>query len=79
MDKHENRNNVFKALYAGAAILLVCAGAVLLMGRSKMRVTLPHVMLDAPQSAAAGTVRRSGPFRVLHVMSYHLPWEWTET
>ncbi len=78
MSNMERRYGYHRALYFGAATIVVCAGAALFIGRLKLNVTLPHVLPATPQSATANT-GRAGHYKVLHVMSYHLPWEWTET
>lgn len=76
MSNRLKTNTFFRYLCIGGAIVIVCAGAFVLMKHAHVNINLPHVL---PQTVSAGTTNKIGPFKVLHVMSYHLPWEWTET
>ncbi len=56
---------------------LLLPGAIVLFFFINHQTLAPN--LDGPSSTPATPTQPSNNYRILHIMSYHSPWEWTDT
>lgn len=73
-----NRETVTKATIGIAVVSLLASGVVLV----RSSIGLPAVSSAAPRQDRAADIGRPIPkarLKVLHVMSFHSPWEWTDS
>ncbi len=78
MSEVKNIFNKKKVVALSVLLVIVSVVAILFLENSTPQMSQAHSSKAITESFETKPVKPAGPFKVLHVMSYHSPWKWTD-
>jgi len=76
-DTKPSFNNKKVVIFA-VLLLIVCVGAILFLGDTAPKKSRAEISKPIDDPLVREPIQPANKFKVLHVMSYHSPWKWTD-